>query len=215
MEVLWSDDAAKIREYLSTPEGLSHINDEKDISTPLYYACCLNRNDVVDTLIEFGANVNHRLPSCGGCTALHMACYHGHIDIISRLLNAGADVNILTDYGRTPFICASETNDLNLVKMVTPFANFTLSDDRGENIFTYAMFSCNDEMLDYLYDFCPNINHVGCEGNTYLHRAVTLEKNYIVKLLLKKGIDTHIENNKGQEAKDRTTNPEILALFYD
>lgn len=215
MDVLYSDNVEAIRQYLSTPDGIQTINNEyKYKFTPLYHACYENRNDVVDVLIEFGVDVNLRNTlSTSKCTPLHSGCHRGHIDIVQRLLNAGADPNIVDRNKTTPIMYAASQGHLDIVKLLTIYTDFNYMDTIGFTIFTSTCFSYEKEMIDYVFDFCTNINHTDTWGKSYLHWAVKYYNRYAVKLLLAKGIDINIQDDEKKKASDYTDDAEILLMF--
>lgn len=57
--------------------------------TPMMHAIHKNQPQVVDLLIEAGADVNGRAPN--GCTALMFAAGEGQIEVVNVLLEKGAD----------------------------------------------------------------------------------------------------------------------------
>lgn len=63
-------------------------------------ACLGGHLEIVDLLIEEGANVHALGGIYGDGMALHAAAEKGHVDIIKRLLAAGADVNACCFKGR-------------------------------------------------------------------------------------------------------------------
>lgn len=213
MDVLYSDDVEAIRQYLSTSDGITKINNrDGNTATPLYWACEHNRNDVVDVLIEYKADVNL---SCflGKVTPLYTSCGKGYIDIVSRLLTAGADPNIGNHTGRLPIMEAVGYHHLDIVKLLTIYTNFNAVDDNDATIFMYAVSLGNNEMVDYVLDYYTNINHVDNNGNSCLHMAVKWGNKYAIKFLLSKRIDVDIENCYNKKACDYTTDPEIFALL--
>lgn len=213
MEVLYSDDVEAIRQYLSTPEGIQNINNEHQTKfTPLHHACKNNLNDVVDVLIEFGVNVNLLIPLVKH-SPLHIACMEGYIDIVRRLLDAGADATIDNWRKQTPIMFAARNGYLDIVKLLTIYTDFNHTTQFGNNIFTCAIRSKNNEMIDYVYDFCTEINHTDFLDGSYLHEAVESENIYAIKFLLNKGININIQDYNGKKASDLTQDPEILNLL--
>lgn len=58
------------------------------------------RRDVVDYLLQHGANVHAR--DDGGLVSLHNACSFGHADVVNLLLQHGADANSRDNWNYTP-----------------------------------------------------------------------------------------------------------------
>lgn len=59
----------------------------------LWIAAAKNNLELVQLLIQHGANVNYRSPK--NSTALHSACYHGNMQMVCYLIKHGANVNII------------------------------------------------------------------------------------------------------------------------
>ncbi|KAF7648259.1 hypothetical protein LDENG_00159820 [Lucifuga dentata] len=74
-------------------------------STPLHFAAGFGRKDVVDHLLQTGANVHAR--DDGGLIPLHNACSFGHSEVVSLLLCQGADPNARDNWNYTPLHEAS------------------------------------------------------------------------------------------------------------
>ncbi|CZR66869.1 uncharacterized protein PAC_16770 [Phialocephala subalpina] len=61
--------------------------------TPLQFAAENGHNDMVELLIEYGANVNHPAAESHGATTLQSAANKGYLGITSLLLEHGAEVD--------------------------------------------------------------------------------------------------------------------------
>ena len=82
--------------------------------TPLQLAARYSHNEIVELLIDNGADVNVKGGNLGGMP-LHHAAFEGHKEIVELLLAKGADVNAKGWDGRTPVdyaIRKEETADL-------------------------------------------------------------------------------------------------------
>lgn len=67
----------------------------------LAIASFYNSEDIIDILLEAGADLNAR-NNTHGWTALHAAASKGHLGIVRRLLEAGADPIPVDTYGKPP-----------------------------------------------------------------------------------------------------------------
>ena len=100
-------DIFAVRHYLGKSREAIAARDRFEY-TPLHWAAVQGHWDVVETLVERGADVN-ALGWDGG-TPLHMACHHDRPDMVRVLLDAGADLTIRNQWGRTPLHVAARRN---------------------------------------------------------------------------------------------------------
>ena len=66
----------------------------------LIYLSGFGRKDVVEYLLQCGANVHAR--DDGGLIPLHNACSFGHAEVVQLLLKHGADANSRDNWNYTP-----------------------------------------------------------------------------------------------------------------
>ncbi|XP_056587104.1 poly [ADP-ribose] polymerase tankyrase-1 isoform X3 [Triplophysa dalaica] len=161
-------------------------------STPLHFAAGFGRKDVVEHLLQTGANVHAR--DDGGLIPLHNACSFGHAEVVSLLLCQGADPNSRDNWNYTPLheaaikckidVCIGEYkkdelleaarsgNEEKLMALLTPLnVNCHASDGRK---------STSQKML-----------------STPLHLAAGYNRVRIVQLLLQHGADVHAKDKGG------------------
>ncbi|MGL4560851.1 MAG: ankyrin repeat domain-containing protein, partial [Brevinema sp.] len=73
--------------------------------------------DIVDYLIKYGANINHR--EINGDTSLHIAIRRKNKEITKLLLSQpNIEWNIKNIYGETPLDIAKESNDPELFLII-------------------------------------------------------------------------------------------------
>jgi ankyrin repeat protein/Mg2+ and Co2+ transporter CorA len=102
---------------LSRPQGCpSGYIDATELrnKTALHLATAHDREDVIELLLEYGADVNAR--SDGGWTALHNACDKGCEKIVRILLHAGAELNSQLLNGMTPLHLAAQAGHTDVVR---------------------------------------------------------------------------------------------------
>jgi len=101
------------------------------LGTPLMYAATFGRVDVVQVLLEGGANVEKT--DANLWTALHSAALNGHLDVCRLLLDWGARVDSLNERNGTPLHWAVSGGHLSVVKLlVERGADVGLKDALGE-----------------------------------------------------------------------------------
>jgi hypothetical protein len=94
--------AARVKELLATDKSLINARD-KDGSTPLHCAVWKGHEQMVEALLEAGADVNaHNENDHWGTTPLHAAAHANQAAIAQLLIAHGADVNAMDREGRTP-----------------------------------------------------------------------------------------------------------------
>ncbi|XP_044286332.1 inactive serine/threonine-protein kinase TEX14 [Varanus komodoensis] len=68
--------------------------------TPLFTAALLGNGKIVDILLDYGSDPNHRCYD--GSTPVHAAAFSGNQVILSKLLEAGGDLRVHDRNGRNP-----------------------------------------------------------------------------------------------------------------
>ena len=88
--------------------------------TSLQLAVWQGNCDLVDCLLERGADVNHAPADRGGATALQVASLKGYIGIARRLLDAGAAVDAprAPFFGRTAIEGAAEWCRIDMLQLL-------------------------------------------------------------------------------------------------
>ena len=67
--------------------------------TPLHQAALKNNQELVDLLLEYGADVNR--PNAYGETPLHLACQAASVRFVHKFLEIGAELKAEDSAGRT------------------------------------------------------------------------------------------------------------------
>ncbi len=73
----------------------------------------------------------------------------------------------------------------------------------------------NSGIINLLLQYGANIDAQDCANMTVLHYAVINEDPHIIELLLNKGANYELQNNRKQVPKDLTSDPKIIALFEE
>jgi ankyrin repeat protein len=108
--------AATVDVLLAAGAAVSMPSRETMKLTPLASALAVQRNDIVRTLIEHGADVNARGEN--DVAPLHTAAARGNIESATLLLDHGANIHARTKDGKTPMIYAEEHNHSEMVEFL-------------------------------------------------------------------------------------------------
>ncbi|WP_349966882.1 ankyrin repeat domain-containing protein [Wolbachia endosymbiont of Armadillidium arcangelii] len=104
--------------------------DNEDGHTPLHWAAKNNHFNIVETLLNRGANINvvDELKR----TPLHLAAMEGHKDVVKILLNQGAGVNAVDRFKKTPLILAAYKGCTEVAKvLIEAGADVSIQDNQG------------------------------------------------------------------------------------
>ncbi|KAI1900193.1 hypothetical protein AGOR_G00047490 [Albula goreensis] len=193
-------------------------------STPLHFAAGFGRKDVVEHLLQTGANVHAR--DDGGLIPLHNACSFGHAEVVSLLLCQGADPNARDNWNYTPLheaaikgkidVCIvllqhgadpniRNTDGKSALDLADPSSKAVLTGEYKKDELLEAARSGNEEKLMAL--LTPlNVNCHASDGrkstsqkmlSTPLHLAAGYNRVRIVQLLLQHGADVHAKDKGG------------------
>uniref|UniRef100_A0A8U7MU52 Tankyrase n=1 Tax=Corvus moneduloides TaxID=1196302 RepID=A0A8U7MU52_CORMO len=178
------------------------------------FCACFGRKDVVEHLLQTGANVHAR--DDGGLIPLHNACSFGHAEVVSLLLCQGADPNARDNWNYTPLheaaikgkidVCIvllqhgadpniRNTDGKSALDLADPSAKAVLTGEYKKDELLEAARSGNEEKLMAL--LTPlNVNCHASDGrkSTPLHLAAGYNRVRIVQLLLQHGADVHAKD---------------------
>lgn len=150
-----------------------------------------------------------------GFTPLGIAVLGCHSHIVDYLIEKSADVNCKDKSGETAIIIAADIGNSEIAKkLIDSGANINEFNNGGLSILmTFVSWG----YPDFLIDLGANIDFQ-CKknGETALMLAVQLNKFDMVDLLVKRGADISIKNNKGKTAFDfsyKIDNPEMILLL--
>ena len=195
--------------------------------TPLFVAVHEQHLDIIQFLIDNGANVNNKNTK-DGWTALHIACYLKDANIVKLLIQNSANVKAKTLTGSTPLqsICESGSHNLISLEIInmlldeimdetedTPKEDKYINKKTNSGLFPlYVACKNGDEgIVNLLLGRGADIEEEIEDGTTTLMIAVkeNQDKSHleVIKILLKNGAD-------GEVAVDMTDKNDHSALFY-
>lgn len=122
----------------------------------------LNNVEVVDALIQSGANVNLQDGNWRATPLLYASGSEGHPEVIARILKANPNLEIADKYGRTPLIMASHCYKgaaaVNLRLLLNAGANVNAKDNQGATALIYARQAGDQESVDLLIEHGAKTN---------------------------------------------------------
>eukprot|EP00731_Ephydatia_muelleri_P018033 Em0011g73a len=116
--------------------------------TPLMFAALGNKRASCSTLIECGADVNHRDSS--GLTPLHVACYHGNRDALGILLNKGAITGLTDRQGHTAIHWSTVPVHPGCLQLVLRNSSPTLVNQRDKKGLTPLHWAIHYDHLEHV-----------------------------------------------------------------
>ena len=187
-------------------------------ATPLFIAVERNQNEIVQCLVQNGADVNiedqdstiksfnytsdciHDLRSCQGLRPLTVAVDNCNLELVKILLGFGAPADIENEKV-SPLHLASSNGSLEIVKELLKFgANINLVCEENYTPFSHAIASGKTETFICLLSTGVNFNINS--RNSVLHIALSSVKKdeNIVELLLDFGADVRATNGDKKTA---------------
>ncbi|XP_031555564.1 serine/threonine-protein phosphatase 6 regulatory ankyrin repeat subunit C-like isoform X2 [Actinia tenebrosa] len=167
--------------------------------TPIFYAVSNGNGELVDALIDAGADVNKT--DSDGQTALFCALRSKNDNIVRAIIDAGADVNKTEKYGRTALFIAVLHDNKSIVQ-----ALIDAGDDVNKTDIVYqtALFSAvrqdNESNVRALIDAGADVNNTDKYGETALFSAVRQDNESNVRALFDASADVHKTDDDGKTA---------------
>jgi pectate lyase len=146
----------------------------------------------VEAFVEGGGSVDK--PDATGQTLLHYATAGNNRAIAELLISHDADVNAVAGTWRTPLGVAAQTGSVDVAEyLIAHGANVDGREGQWTPLQEAAYYS--KEMVELLLAHGANINEGGWPP---LHSALDAERFDILELLLTKGADVSIKDDKGR-----------------
>jgi len=164
----------------------------KGAEVSIHAAAFMGDIDKVKGFLERGGSVD--TADATGQTLLHYATAGNYKDIAELLISNGANVNAVADKWKTPLGAAARTGSTDVAEyLITHGADVNAGEGYWTPLQEAAYYS--KEMVKLLLAKGANIN----AGKwTALHSALDAGRLDIVELLLVKGADANVRNNKGR-----------------
>jgi ankyrin repeat protein len=157
--------------YIRTQEYDIDREDEGG-KIPLIYAMENGHIDVVQILIDGGANVNAVLEN--GWTPLLYSVENGYIDVAKLLIGGGADVNLCSKTGWTPLHAATSKDEHELVELLIHHAaNVNAASLDGSTPLNPASSTSRLRVIKPLTEDSTSVREARSDGLIPLHDAVS------------------------------------------
>jgi outer membrane protein assembly factor BamB len=150
---------------------------------PLHWAALNGHKDIVELLIQKGADVN-----AGPQTPLLFACQRGKKDVIELLISKGADINVKNNSGQMPIHFLARDGYTDIVELlIAKGADVNVKDRWIWTPLHYACWRNHKETVELLLAKGADLNAIEEEGKTPLKVAEEEGSTEIVELLKKHG----------------------------
>lgn len=191
MSAASSGDECRVEELLSRT-GVSVdfvLPSEPEGRTMLFRASQNGHRDVIDLLIENGANVN--IGTSDGRTPLHIASQQGHVDIVDMLLIRGVDVDLCTtdELGASPLFLACVHDHSRVVELLLNYGadvNLATRLDGVTPLFAASMLGLV-RVMNILIGKGADLEQSTTDGFTPLIFAAHRGEEAVVRMLLAAG----------------------------
>ncbi|XP_073238296.1 poly [ADP-ribose] polymerase tankyrase-1-like [Porites lutea] len=216
-EACRNGDVTKVRRIVNINPNVNIRDTAGRKSSPLHFAAGFGRKEVVEYLLQHGADVHAK--DDGGLIPLHNACSFGHAEVVRLLLRHGADPNSRDNWNYTPLheaavkgkvdVCVvllqhgadpniRNTDGKTALDVAEASAKLVLTGEYKKDELLEAARSGNEEKLMSL--LTPlNVNCHASDGrkSTPLHLAAGYNRVRVVQLLLQHGADVHAKDKGG------------------
>jgi len=182
-----------------------------DYSTPLISVSSQGQNEIIELLIDAGADINaHDIWD----TALTSAIKAGHLATVKLLIQKGADVNFSSPGDiQTPVMLAVLLSKIDLVKLLLDAgADINVAKIKKNTALMNAARKGDVGIARLLVNAGANVNAKDDEGYTALTYAQALGHSEMVNFLIEQGADVAYKDIYKDHAKDHPNEYPIFSI---
>lgn len=170
-----------------TENRLVNKSYKKYTSTPLGFAIVHDREDIVDLLIDRGADLNWEFGDASS-TPIHLAITKENGYIINRLIDSGANLVSSKDEGTHAIHTAAIMGNVKIIeKLLGLGVNINIRDINHETPLISAIYDNNIEVVEYLVNKGADVHLVNRHGYNALTIAIREEYEEIANILFRTG----------------------------
>ena len=164
--------------------------------TPLFYAATNGHKNVVQLLLNKGADPN-KVSMVGGESPLLYAAHNRHIDVAKLLIEGGADPNKTSECGKTPLFHAAKNEYKEMVQLLLDAGSDpNMADNYGSVPLHMAARNGCKRVAKLLLERGSEVNGFGGRLRmTPLTHAAKNNRIEVAKLLMASGADPNIAAN--------------------
>jgi ankyrin repeat protein len=164
--------------------------------TPLHWACEHQDLDIVELLLDFGADPN---VIDGHTDRTTLMFWLNSEDMLELLVRRGVDINASSHRGETALSLAAGDGNMTAVKWLLEHGA-SMDDGPGGAALLAAYMRGHSEIVEYLFGRGINVNARDFGGRTVLMAACSEGDLKTVELLLARGADIGILDSHGMTA---------------
>ncbi|MGJ8694692.1 MAG: ankyrin repeat domain-containing protein [Verrucomicrobiaceae bacterium] len=195
-------DVVRVRELLEADPELISARNAKDL-TPLHVAASRGQAEVVQVLLDYGADV-HGPTEKGEWTPIVYAAYRGHLEAVEILVENGAGV---TEGDGNPIHFAGQRRHREICRLLVEHGavdDLVVSTDVDQLRLFRAAYGYDADLVEEILTRRPTLVEArDRNGRTPLHEACTNGDIKTVRVLLKYGANVEALDRRKERPLDR------------